>query len=455
MDRMLKLRSTTCTVLKKRVIGTVNPSMFLSSAPKLPKLQGVIFDMDGTLTCPNLDFKEMYSRCGVPLSEDLLTEIAQMPDIEQARANAVIEEMEAQGRNTLELGEGVVEFALWLKWHGIPTALVTRNTKTTVDFFQISLWEASGLPRLNPAVSRDSPSHLPAKPHPAAMHYILQEWGISLEIEDSSDALTGILMVGDSPSNDIGFGKAAMVDTALIDSGRRYEEEQSKVTNNIADFYVTNIAMLPHLLWQRYEIGGSRAEDSDHLHPNQKHPAPQAPETTLDMAAMNGNIRGVEEVLNNIEIDATHENNFSRPLGINSALIWAADGGHIECVKAIIKHCTPNERHAVLNHEGYLGATAVSRAARRGHAGILDVLLSAGASPDTFNKKRQAPLHFAAFQRHSECVNILLQHDANTLALDHKGRTPAEDTKDESIRQAILQARNKKKKRPQGIADVK
>ena len=30
-----------------------------------PALRGVVFDMDGTLTKPNLDFTEMYRRCGV------------------------------------------------------------------------------------------------------------------------------------------------------------------------------------------------------------------------------------------------------------------------------------------------------------------------------------------------------------------------------------------------------
>ena len=32
-----------------------------------PVLRGVIFDMDGTLTKPNLDFTEMYRRVGSPL----------------------------------------------------------------------------------------------------------------------------------------------------------------------------------------------------------------------------------------------------------------------------------------------------------------------------------------------------------------------------------------------------
>ena len=61
-----------------------------------PVLRGVVFDMDGTLTIPNLDFKEMYGRCGVDNSKDILEEVAAMPKEQQLAANRIIEEMEAE-----------------------------------------------------------------------------------------------------------------------------------------------------------------------------------------------------------------------------------------------------------------------------------------------------------------------------------------------------------------------
>ena len=67
-----------------------------TAASARPVLRGVVFDMDGTLTIPNLDFKKMYSRCGVDLSDDLLAAIARMPAEQAAAANAVIGEMEAE-----------------------------------------------------------------------------------------------------------------------------------------------------------------------------------------------------------------------------------------------------------------------------------------------------------------------------------------------------------------------
>ena len=133
-----------------------------------PKLRGVIFDMDGTLTKPNLDFKEMYERCGVPRSQDILEAIARMPPAEAATANAVIDEMEAEGRRTLELFPGAAECCMWLQRHGIKTALVTRNTALTVAHLHQELWPA-GLQPFAPTISRDD-AGVPPKPDPTALH---------------------------------------------------------------------------------------------------------------------------------------------------------------------------------------------------------------------------------------------------------------------------------------------
>jgi beta-phosphoglucomutase-like phosphatase (HAD superfamily) len=95
-----------------------------------PLLRGVVFDMDGTLTIPNLDFVEMYRRCGVEANKDILAEIRNNMSADQAsQASAIIEEMEEEGRRTLQLMPGLLELTHWLQAHQIPTALVMRNTK--------------------------------------------------------------------------------------------------------------------------------------------------------------------------------------------------------------------------------------------------------------------------------------------------------------------------------------
>jgi hypothetical protein len=43
-----------------------------STMKKRPTLRGVVLDMDGTLTIPNLNFSEMYDRCGIDAKDDIL-----------------------------------------------------------------------------------------------------------------------------------------------------------------------------------------------------------------------------------------------------------------------------------------------------------------------------------------------------------------------------------------------
>ena len=56
----------------------------------------------------------------------------------------------------------------------------------------------------------------------------------------------------------------------------------------------------------------------------------------------------------------------------------------------------------------------------------------------------QYPLHFAAFKKHPNIVKLLLDSKkCDSMVLDRKGRTPAEDTSDENIRLMIINSRSK------------
>lgn len=387
---------------------------FSSSNMQRPILRGVVFDMDGTLTAPNLDFGEMYRRCGVDLSQDILEAVAKMPADQAQRATSIIEEMEEEGRRTLQLMPGALEMSYWLQAHQIPTAIVTRNTFKTCQVLN------GLLPlKFDVVISRDM-DH-PPKPHPDALNAIAGRWNIDLPND-------GILMVGDSPANDIVFGKTAGVRTALLDTGRRYMENSSGKSSEAADIVVDHLLNLPRQLWESFDIDGPLGSAATALHGQ---PVPE-PTSLLTKAVANRDISSLEKLL----ADEQHRYAVNTPdESGNTPLIWAGDLGHLDIVDFLLGLDNIN-----IDVRGYLGATALCRAARRGHVDVIQRLIEAGANMDIPNDKMQHPLHFAAFKENEEVVKILLECGANTRVLDRKGRTPAEDTKNERIRQIILEA---------------
>lgn len=61
------------------------------------EIKGVIFDMDGTLTVPVLNFNQMRTSIGLPVGTDILTAVLNMPLRERERAMKIIEEFEDEG----------------------------------------------------------------------------------------------------------------------------------------------------------------------------------------------------------------------------------------------------------------------------------------------------------------------------------------------------------------------
>lgn len=359
--------------------------------------------MDGTLTVPNLDFGEMYRRAGVPKGEDILSAKWR----ENAAACAVVEEMEEEGRRTLRMMPGAAELAAWLHAHGIPSALVTRNSARTVEHFHGNVWPAS-LPPMKPVISRDDA--WPSKPDPAALSAICEQWGVP--------AGPSIAMVGDSPSNDVVFGKAAGVRTVLLDTGRRLTEGGK---TGEPDLIVEHLAQFAALAWRDFEVVSPLTDPA--LHAKREPP-------TATGAAAEAAVAGDVGVLEGMDLAALSAADSAGQV----PLIWAADAGHLAAVEVLLKAGVD------ANVRGFIGATALSRAARRGHNDVVAALLASGADPGIPNDKLQFPLHFAAFKLKPEAVRILLQGGASPLVLDRKGRTPAEDTSDEAIRAEILQA---------------
>jgi HAD superfamily hydrolase (TIGR01509 family) len=95
----------------------------------------VIFDLDGTLTRPILDFDRIREEIGLPHGP-ILELVMQLPPEEQARAEAILLRHEAAAAADSELQPGAGEVVAAIRGAGIPIALMTRNSRKSTRAFQ-------------------------------------------------------------------------------------------------------------------------------------------------------------------------------------------------------------------------------------------------------------------------------------------------------------------------------
>ena len=161
----------------------------------------VIFDLDGTLTRPFLDFAKI--RAAIGLGEPLLESMLALPDgPERRRAFSVLEDFEREAAERSELNDGARDVLDLLRRRGIHAGLVTRNSRASA---RLTL-EKHAL-AFDIVMTRDD---APPKPRPEPLLRICERFRV-----EPAEAL----MVGDFRL-DIVAGKAAGTRTALLTNGR-------------------------------------------------------------------------------------------------------------------------------------------------------------------------------------------------------------------------------------------
>ena len=93
--------------------------------------QAVIFDMDGTLTRPAIDFDRIRAEIGID-SGTILEALEAMTLDQRSRAHSIIEEHERVAARDSELQDSVREVLEHLRVGGIRTAIATRNSRPSV-----------------------------------------------------------------------------------------------------------------------------------------------------------------------------------------------------------------------------------------------------------------------------------------------------------------------------------
>lgn len=159
--------------------------------------RAVIFDLDGTLTQPLLDFDAMRAEIGLPPGP-ILEQLAHADAATQARAEEILRRHEREAIARATLADGCADVLAHLASRRVPAAILTRNIREVVDTFVASFGFSFAA-----VYTREDGPH---KPSPAGVFALCEKMGV---------VPSETLMVGDYKF-DILAGRNAGCATALV-----------------------------------------------------------------------------------------------------------------------------------------------------------------------------------------------------------------------------------------------
>jgi HAD superfamily hydrolase (TIGR01509 family) len=189
-------------------------------------IDGIIFDLDGTLLDSALDFSLMRLEMGIPAGHPILESLIGLSEQDRRRCDDVLHRHELAGAQRAVPLPGVIEFLLELQRRGLRRAIVTRNSRP------ITLAMLAKLPvPFDPVITREDG---PVKPDPWAIHTICQAWQVSPQ---------RVVMIGDYWF-DVACGRAAGAKTVLYAPTPLAEDGHQTAPDLVFPCFTQ-----PHLLW--------------------------------------------------------------------------------------------------------------------------------------------------------------------------------------------------------------
>jgi HAD superfamily hydrolase (TIGR01509 family) len=168
---------------------------------QLPRPAALLFDMDGTITEPMLDFPKIKSEMGIG-DRPILEAMAEMNEPERRAADMILLRHEQQAAMESTLNPGCKEVMAWVREHRTLTALITRNSRASVNL----VLAKHGL-SFDVVISREDGKF---KPDPQPLVVACERLGVARELT---------WMVGDG-EHDLDAGKAAGVPTVWVSHAR-------------------------------------------------------------------------------------------------------------------------------------------------------------------------------------------------------------------------------------------
>jgi len=190
----------------------------------VPDRSAVIFDFDGTITKPYLDFDAIRAEIGIA-SGPILEVMGSMSPKNRERAGQILNHYEWEAARTAELQDGAAEVMAACRERGHPVAILTRNARPTLDH----VLQNHGLV-VDAIRTRDDGA---IKPSPEPV------WSICREVEADPRQSW---MVGDHLF-DIRTGRAAGTRTVLLIADKPMPDCTGE-----ADHVITGLAQLLPLL---------------------------------------------------------------------------------------------------------------------------------------------------------------------------------------------------------------
>ncbi|KXJ91138.1 HAD-like domain-containing protein [Microdochium bolleyi] len=172
-----------------------------SSNSEAPKLQGIVFDVDGTLCKPqNHMFGQMRQVLGIPKSVDILEHVYSLPPGAgpggQEEAMQSIRDIESAMMVEQEAQPGLAELMAYLDSRDVRKGICTRNFAAPVEHLLGKFLEGSVIA---PVVTRD---FRPPKPDPAGILFIAKTWGLVRAASSAPGAASAVAddaAAGDGP----------------------------------------------------------------------------------------------------------------------------------------------------------------------------------------------------------------------------------------------------------------